>query len=121
MGDFNAHSPVWNPRCTTRRDARFLEDLIDTFDLTVLNDDSPTRLGGENHSIIDLTLANGEALAGCRDWKVLSDASTGSDHLPTTWKWDDPRLEGPNNWRFQGWALREQLEKEKEEIGRAHV
>ena len=25
VGDFNAHSPVWNPRCTARRDARFLE------------------------------------------------------------------------------------------------
>lgn len=26
--DCNAHSPVWNPWCTTRRDARSLEDLI---------------------------------------------------------------------------------------------
>ena len=36
VGDFNAHSPVWNPRCGPRRDARFLEDLIDTFSLMVL-------------------------------------------------------------------------------------
>ena len=27
-GDFNAHSPMWNDQCLTRRNATFLEDLI---------------------------------------------------------------------------------------------
>lgn len=57
-GDFNAHSPVWNPRCERRRDHQFLEDLIDTHSLTILNDERASRpSGGTSHSIIDPTLA----------------------------------------------------------------
>ena len=56
-GDFNAHSPVWNPRCVRRREHRFLEDLIDAHELTVLNDGRATRPAeGRGHSVIDLTL-----------------------------------------------------------------
>ena len=39
-GDFNVHSPAWNPHCIERRDARFLEDLLDAFELEALNDDT---------------------------------------------------------------------------------
>ena len=28
-GDFNTHSPIWNPLCHERRRATFLEDLIE--------------------------------------------------------------------------------------------
>ena len=70
-GDFNAHSPVWNDQCLVRRNATFLEDLISTFNLSILNDQSPTRFGGENHSIIDLTLATPTAAVYCRDWAIV--------------------------------------------------
>ena len=38
-GDFNAHSPVWNPQCTRNqcRDALFLEELIEVHELVVKN------------------------------------------------------------------------------------
>ena len=39
VGGFNALSPVWIPRRTQRRDAKFLEDLIATHELAVKNDD----------------------------------------------------------------------------------
>ena len=42
-GVFNAHSLVWNPRCGRRRDHRFLEELIDAYELVVLNDGRATR------------------------------------------------------------------------------
>ena len=37
-GDFNAHSPRWNNRCRIRQNATFLEDLIDQYTLSILND-----------------------------------------------------------------------------------
>ena len=42
LGDFNAHSPRWNPFCRTRLFCRWLEGLMDTFELTVYNDESAT-------------------------------------------------------------------------------
>ena len=35
---FNAHSTMWDPRCTSRRKANFLKNLLRTFDLQVLID-----------------------------------------------------------------------------------
>ena len=50
-GDFNVHSSVWNPQCQERRRARFLDDLIDTFQLKILNDDSQSRFSGNSYSL----------------------------------------------------------------------
>ena len=72
LGDFNAHSPIWNALNSTRRDAETLEGLIDRYGLFVNNElDMPTRpyktqvsqgaVRGEkvpSTSIIDLTISN---------------------------------------------------------------
>lgn len=38
LGDINAHSPVWNPHCQRRKNAKPLEDLIEIFDLLINNE-----------------------------------------------------------------------------------
>ena len=114
-GDFNAHSPVWNDRCTTHRNATFLEDLIRTFDLSILNDQSQTRFGGEGHSIIDLILTTPAAALYCRDWAILEqEQGAGSDHAIIEWKWDDGVTSTCKKWKFRGWALKKKLDEEKE-------
>ena len=40
VGDFNTHSPAWNPQCESRRDTGSLEELTDNLELRVLNDDT---------------------------------------------------------------------------------
>lgn len=38
LGDMNAHSPMWNPHCQTRKNAGPLEELIESYELIVNND-----------------------------------------------------------------------------------
>ena len=114
-GHFNAHSPRWNERCQTRRNASFLEDLLDQFELHILNDQSQTRWGGDNYSIIDLTIATPTAALFCRDWRVLElEEGTGSDHALIEWRWEDDAVRGNQEWKFRGWALKRKLDEEKE-------
>ena len=71
LGDFNAHSPVWNPLISRRKDAGPLEQLIEEYNLILNNEPGAiTRLGkkkGPNKgpsiggSIIDLTFTTVEA------------------------------------------------------------
>ena len=116
-GDFNAHSPMWNPACSQRRDARFLEELINTHNLQVLNDERATRPASTCHSIIDLTLATPEVANFCQDWKILDEdqEATGSDHVVIEWRWTKPASEVTKGWKIKGWALKERLDKEKQE------
>ena len=74
-GDFNAHSPAWNPRCRTRRNAAFLESLVETHELQVLNDGTATRPAShssELHSVVDLPLATPGAgrMCGGGGWRT---------------------------------------------------
>ena len=112
-GDFNAHSTMWNLHCMTPRNAAFLEDLIITYELQVLNDDHetrPTRPGGSLHSIIDLTLATPGAGPSCKEWSIVEDdeQATTSDHVIIEWKWAgeteavDPAGLGPQKETRQG-------------------
>ena len=57
-GDMNAHSTVWNGRVTGWKNAIFWEKLIEEEVLVMWNTEQATRLGGPNHSIIDLTLSS---------------------------------------------------------------
>lgn len=90
---------------------------MDAHDLTVENNGQATRPGSECHSIIDLTLANPEAVPHCQDWRILDgeDQTTGSDHVLIEWKWTRPAPEVAKGWKMRGWALRSRLEDEKKE------
>ena len=119
-GDFNAHSRMWNPYCTTARNAAFLEDLIVAHELRVLNDERetrPTRGGGSLHSIIDLTLATPEAGLDIEGWRVVEDddQATTSDHVMLEWKWTGWTMKVDPGWKIRGWALKKRLDQEKEE------
>jgi ribonuclease HI len=81
-GDFNAHSPIWNPYCRVSRDATFLEELIEAFGLRIWNDGAATyhTTRSDQHSIIDLTMTTPDLNVG--KWRVVveDEHTTGSDH-----------------------------------------
>ena len=119
-GDFNAHSRIWNPYCTTPRNAGFLENLITTYELQIFNDDHetrPTRERGHLHSIIDLTLATPDASLDMESWTVVEDdeQATTSDHVMFEWKWTGLTMKVDLRWKVRGWALKKRLDQEKEE------
>ena len=89
---------------------------MDSYNLSILNDQSPTRFGGQNHSIIDLTLATPSAAIYCQDWRVLDreEEGSGSDHAIIQWRWDDKAAKSNGKWKFRGWALKKKLDEEKE-------
>jgi len=82
-GDMNAHSQMWNGRATSRRNAPFWENLITNHSLVVWNSEEATRVGGNNHSIIDLTLTSASIEL---NWCIDSKEATGSDHEVIVWE-----------------------------------
>lgn len=82
LGDFNCHNTLWG---CSRNDSfsNSLLEIIDHFNLCILNDGSPTRrvLPSQNsNSAVDLSLCSPQ-LAVNFSWKALSN-SYGSDHFP---------------------------------------
>ncbi|KAL2004467.1 hypothetical protein VTN00DRAFT_3496 [Thermoascus crustaceus] len=96
VGDFNAHSPLWNPQAGARTNAGPLEALIDAYNLHINNAlDIPTRpKSTPGVSIIDLSLTTSE-LGPLEAWFVDQDHPTGSDHEVIVMEWSplrkDPR------------------------------
>lgn len=81
LGDLNCHHPVWG--CGMSDVAgNFLLDSLDTLDLCIINDGSPTRRTrvSESASAVDLSLCSPE-LASLISWYVLP-STHGSDHFP---------------------------------------
>jgi len=82
-GDMNAHSLMWNGRVTSRRNAPFWENLNSDHSLVVWNSEEVIRVGGDNHSIIDLTFSSpGVEL----NWSIDSEEATSSDHEVIMWE-----------------------------------
>lgn len=82
LGDFNCHHPMWGSYKTDSF-ALLLLDVLDDFNLCVLNDGRSTRRTSplQNcNSVVDLSLCS-PSLASRLNWSVLSD-SCGSDHFP---------------------------------------
>ena len=81
LGDFNAHSPYWNPACQHRQRADRLEFIIDQYGLIVNNDTTvatrPKKSPGL--SIIDLTLTTPD-IGFLSAWTIDPDYATPSDH-----------------------------------------
>lgn len=89
VGDMNAHSPNWNPRCTRLQNAGPLEELIDTFELIVNNNtDIPTRPASQGVSIIDLALTTG-LLGPLTLWEIPEEYPSLSDHELILLQWED--------------------------------
>ncbi|XP_018359706.1 PREDICTED: uncharacterized protein LOC108758958, partial [Trachymyrmex cornetzi] len=81
LGDFNAHHPAWGSR-THSSSGRTLHQLIEEYDLFMLNGKAPTfvRASSATTSTIDLVLAS-PSLAPLCSTKTKSD-TLGSDHFP---------------------------------------
>lgn len=80
VGDMNAHSTMWNPRCHQKQNAGPLEELIEGYGLIVNNDvDFPTRPASRGVSIIDLALTS-PTLGPLRVWEIPEEYPSISDH-----------------------------------------
>ena len=79
----NAHSQMWNRRATSRQNAPFWENLITNHSLVVWNSEDVTRVGGDNQSIIDLTLTSPNIEL---NWSIANEEATGLDHEVIVWE-----------------------------------
>ena len=142
LGDFNAHSPLWNPWAGTRNTAaRLLHRLIETHGILINNDPgvltrlapaaepalpagdpgSSRRSNRPGGSIIDLTLSS-QALGPLPIWTVDEERATGLDHQVIITGWDsleDPLSEGPAI-KTTGWRINK-LTTNKKELRRIKI
>jgi len=101
-GDMNAKNTLWG---SDRNDARgnIIADLIDEYDLTVLNTGEGTFIKQDGTlSHLDIGVASSNLAAKCR-WEVL-DSCWNSDHLPTQITYGEaPDIE---DGHFKKWNFR---------------
>lgn len=87
LGDFNIHHTSWGSYYCDPLSTSFL-NLVDDFNLVILNDGSPTRRATPTQvarSAMDLSLCS-SSLSSEFTWNILS-SSFGSDHFPITLEW----------------------------------
>jgi hypothetical protein len=128
LGDFNAHSPLWNPQANARTNARLLEDLIERESLYINNTlGVPTRpKTTPGISIIDLSLTTVE-MGPLEAWTVDEDHATGSDHellvmewAPIEQGWEPPSAE-VTGWQIQALQADSQALEEAKEMWQAEA
>src|SRR5271154_29236 len=110
LGDFNAHSPAWNPLVTQRKDAGPLEQIIEDYDLILNNEPGaitrPGKEGGSRGSIIDLTFTTTD-LGPLDLWAIDTEWPTPSDHELIVLEWadiEDTPIK-PNKSEITGWDI----------------
>ena len=107
LGDFNAHSPLWNPLAGSRTNAGPLEGLIERKDLFINNEPGvPTRpKATPGISVIDLTLTTAR-MGPLETWRVDQDYPTGSDHEVLVMEWGElERFLTPPSREVTGWQI----------------
>jgi len=116
-GDWNAHSDRWDPQCPPKRDAIFLENLMDEYELIDVTDGeethSNTRNGETSGSLIDFFIT--KALMADR-LEISTDLATTSDHavVCAQLRWDEG--EGAKvSRKITGWDIDGLKSKEEEE------
>jgi len=116
-GYWNAHSNRWDPQCPPKRDVRFLESLMDEYNLIDVTD------GEETHT----NIRNGETSGSLIDYGIttasMADRLETSTDLPTTsnhaivyaqLRWDEG--EGAKvSQKITGWDIDGLKSKEEEE------
>ncbi|GBO02663.1 hypothetical protein AVEN_269483-1 [Araneus ventricosus] len=88
LGDFNAKSSIWGPRNTDKR-GNIVHDLINQFDLVVINDRDylPSFIGPCGISWIDIMMVKNIGVDRITEWKI-PDRITLSDHQIMEFKMD---------------------------------
>jgi hypothetical protein len=115
-GDFNAHSPRWNPLCTTSKDHLFLEELMDSYDLRYVGDGQEThwQSGQLRHSVIDLVMATMELEEHTTCVRVDDPAhATPSDHEALWWEVRTESEPQDPAYTSRGWAVADWLADEE--------
>lgn len=76
--NFNAHNLLWS----TKSDAKgnVILDILDQYNLFLLNTGSPTRFGTGSNTCVDLTFTTTNIALNCK-WYTFND-KMGSDHAP---------------------------------------
>ena len=123
LGDFNAHSPIWNPLISGRIKAGLLEQIIENFDLILNNEPGViTRPNSRNNkSIIDLTFTT-TAIGLLNSWLIEEEYSTPSDHELIIFEWLDLTLNQPKTCEksdITGWNI-DKFQKNKNQLESAH-
>jgi len=116
-GDWNAHSDRWDPQCPPKRDANFLENLMDEYDLIYVTDGEETHLNTRNGetsgSLIDFFITK----ASMADrLEISTELATTSDHAVVCAQlgWDEG--EGVKvSRKITGWDIDGLKSKEEEE------
>jgi len=79
LGDFNGYNQLWGS-CTTDTRGRIIGDFIEANNLNILNDGTPTRIGYQTETAIDLTMCS-PVIEPDLQWSV-STSPWDSDHCP---------------------------------------
>jgi hypothetical protein len=81
VGDINAHSQRWHPRCTERRQVAYREQIIDRHGLEIGNDDRPTQYRTRNKCKPGSIIAQTLGIKPCGRWTIFDgNHATWSDH-----------------------------------------
>jgi len=116
-GDWNAHSDRWDPQCPPKRDANFLENLMDEYDLIKVTDGEEThtnmRNGETSGSLIDFFI--NKALMADR-LETSTDLATTSDDaiVCAQSRWDEGE-QAKVSQKITGWHIEGLKSKEEEE------
>lgn len=123
FGDFNAHSPIWNPLISTKIEAGPLEQIIENFDLILNNEPGViTRPNArKNKSIIDLTFTT-TPIGLLDSWLIEEEYSTPSDHELIVFEWLDltlNQLKTCEKSEITGWNI-DKLQKDENQLELAY-
>lgn len=118
VGDFNAHSPYWNPTCQRRQRAAQLEFIIDKYGLLINNDMTTATRPKQTPgcSIIDLTLTTPD-LGFLHAWTIDPEYATPSDHELISFDLENLNGSvgalGPSN-KVTGWDIKNMTEDQEQ-------
>ena len=98
VGDFNAHSLLWDASCKPDSRGLSLEEIFNDRNLFVLNGEGPTYLHTANgtKSVLDLAICD-PSISLDFDHVILQDTH-GSDHFPILIKTPDNDMSSPERW-----------------------
>lgn len=103
VGDFNSQNPIWGSG-TLNSNGRNLAEVIEKYDLVILNDGRPTRLTNPTQyaSAPDVTICS-RILAPWIEWDTLEEMGS-SDHIPIFLKYHEhPESQTHTERKRTGW------------------
>lgn len=101
MGDLNAHHPMWS-QVSTNRNGRIVMKMLDSLELILLNDASPTRIANtHNHMSSPFLTLCSHLIVYNFSWHVIKNSAF-SDHFPIICEY----LPNKNNHEYDNQIIR---------------